>query len=164
MSCPPANADHPPRRSGRAGPAIFALIGVFGLLLALGAGAAPLWKAALTSTDAGQSNTVTLSPNQTYELLCYGATGCWRVGDAGVTTDCAKDEPYPVVDKTGASTPTAARELPVRFTTFAGTGGNAPTLATRAWDAGNPNCQVYTLVGGANATGGALPLGPITPR
>lgn len=123
------------------------------------ASASPVWKGTLTSTDAGQSNRLSLSPNQTYELMCYGATGCWAVAaDAGVLTDCAKDQPYPTVNRTGAATPTTARELPVRFATPTG----LAYIAARAWDAGNPDCQVYQMVGGGTA--GSLPLGPVTPR
>lgn len=129
--------------------------------LALASLAAPEYRGTLTSTDAGQTNRLSLTPKQTYELICYGATGCWSsVADAGVTTDCSKDQPYPVVSRTGAATPTTAREVPVRFSTTAG----LSYIAARAWDAGNPDCQVYQLVGGGTAQGGALPLGPITPR
>ncbi len=137
-------------------------VGLLLLLAVVGlAQASPVWKATLTSSDAGQTNRYALVGNQTYELMCFGATGSWTVAnDAGVVVSLTKDQPYPVVDKTGATVPTAARELPVRF---AAPSGN-PYIAARAWDAGNPDCQVYHLQGGVNATGGALPLGPITPR
>lgn len=137
------------------------IFAAFGLVVAFESFASPVWRGVLTSTDAGQSNRLGLTANQTYELICYGATGCWQVSaDAGVVTDCAKDQPYPVVNVTGGATPSTARELPVRFATPSG----SPSIAARAWDAGNPNCQVYQLVGGGTAQGGALPLGPITPR
>lgn len=140
---------------------LFSFLAISALLIAGLAQGAPVWKGVLTSTDAGQTNRLQLTPAQTYEILCYGATGSWAVAaDAGVTVDVTKDQWYPTVSRTGAATPTAPREPAMRFATPQ----VLAYIAARAWDAGNPDCQVYHLEGGGTATGGALPLGPLTPR
>ena len=82
---------------------------------------------ALTSTDAGTSNSLTISPNVTYTVQC-SIPSCYKTGTSTLTADCSTDFLLPLTDTKYTRTFDSSSHTKV---------------AAKAVDAGNPACQVY---------------------
>jgi hypothetical protein len=130
--------------------------------------AAPVWKVALSSSDAGATNTATMDKQRTYSVQC-ASPACVKTATSGtVVPDCAKDYVLPavLVSAGGAGTITGTTNA-----TDAGIGGSGLTqytletsastasyryqlefesaahsrVAAMALDAGDPACNLIQL-------------------
>lgn len=100
---------------------------VSGALVALNAHAYDVNLGALTSTDAGTSNSLTVPAKVTITLQCVEPS-CYKTGTSTLTATCASNYVLPLVGtKYERSLDTGAHNR----------------VAAIAVDAGNPGCQVF---------------------
>ncbi len=111
------------------------------------ASAGPVWKVALTSTDAGSTNTAALSQQRDYLIQC-DKPACFKTGSSSsLSADCSKDFVLKEAETTtsilvdGGSSETGTTLADVH--TFAFKSGQDTYVVAKALDAGNPACDVY---------------------
>lgn len=104
--------------------------------------AADVWVSALTSTDAGATNTYTMTGKSTYKLKCKNAA-CHSFGttSSAPAPDCTKDSMLAQVTTglTGGVPPL------INYVQEFENGGYTK-VAARAPDAGNPDCSLFIVI------------------
>lgn len=121
--------------------------------------AADVWKAALTSNDAGSTNTASITAGFDYAIQC-ATEACYKTGaTTGLSADCTKDYVLPeeqgcngagtiqgilVVDAGYVATTTSTRGGATHcFFSRDFEAGGSKFIVARALDAGNPACRLY---------------------
>lgn len=107
------------------------------LALALPSFASDVYKAALTSTDAGSTNTGDIGALNRKATLQCAIPACYRTGSSStLAADCTTDYRLPLVGYT------AVAGQPPKFERSFDMGGHRYVVA-RATDGGNPDCLLF---------------------